>query len=1169
MNDSHKKEQVFLPMSLRFVRGRSGSGKTTFLMNEMTNKLQTEPDGNPIIYIVPDQMTFLSEYKLASQPDLQGMIRLQVYSFSRLAWRVLQETGGITRLHISSTGLNMLIRKIVNENKDQLKVFKQSADKFGFIDHLENIVSEFKRYCISPEELKNEWNDIRSQATLQAKIHDLELIYEQFEQVIKQKYLISEDYLPLLAEKMPQSTSLKDAEVYIDGFHSFTPQEYMVIEQLLKTVKRVTIALNGECSFRDRLPSEFHLFRMPGEAYASLYEIAQVNGIEIEDDIALNQSVRFKHQSLVHLEKYYEQLPIKTYDEKANVHFCEATNVRTEIEGIGRKIIALVRDAGYRYKDIAILVRNSQNYQELFETIFHDYQIPYYVDQKRPMLNHPLIELIRSTLEIVTGYWRYDPIFRAVKTDLLFPLDTNIHIMRDKMDRLENYCLAFGIQGDKWTKKERWHYRRIRGLDHDFPQTDEERKIERELNESRLIISAPINRLAVRLKQSKTGRDMCTALFLFLEELDIPAKLEKLQIQAEEKGQLLKSREHGQAWDSIMQLLDQYVEVLGDQEVTVKQFTEIVEAGLESLHFSIVPPAIDQVIIADLELSRLSDVKIAFVIGLVDGVMPMKFQDNGIFTDEERENLITSGLTIAPTNKDRLLDEEFIAYKAFTTPSEQLFLSYPLANEEGKALIPSPYIKRLAEMFPGGEYLLFGNEANEIPANEQVQLLVNWNQALTHVTYQLQSYKRLEPIEDLWWDTYNLLMESDIRDQAKRILSSLFYENKATSLSEQTVTELYGTELIGSISRMEMFNRCPFSHYLSHGLHLQERQLYRLDAPDIGEMFHSALKYIGDLVIKGNLSWGKLTKKQIQSFVTEAIQYLAPKLQNEILLSTNRYQYLKRKLERVILRATEVIEEHAKSSAFVPYRMELAFGPKGDLPPVQFELKNGMKMQLVGRIDRVDKAETEKGVFLRVIDYKSSSRDLNLSEVYYGLSLQMLTYLDILIRYSEKLVGKSANPAGVLYFHIHNPMIKSKKILTLDEIEELIFKDFKMKGLILCDPDVVQMMDQTLETGDSKIISAGLKKDGTLKATSKVATEEDFTHLRQYVGKVFEKTGNEIASGNVEISPYKMNDKTPCAFCPFKSVCQFDSTLKENNYRVLPSLKQQEALEQVKEVVKQ
>ncbi|HLT56835.1 MAG TPA: PD-(D/E)XK nuclease family protein, partial [Bacillota bacterium] len=360
---------------------------------------------------------------------------------------------------------------------------------------------------------------------------------------------------------------------------------------------------------------------------------------------------------------------------------------------------------------------------------------------------------------------------------------------------------------------------------------------------------------------------------------------------------------------------------------------------------------------------------------------------------------------------------------------------------------------------------------------------------------------------------------------------------------------------------------CPFSHFLSHGLKLREREIFRLDAPNIGELFHTALKEIGEEVRRRNLSWAKLTQEQINILVKESVENIAPRLMNDIFMSSNRYRYLLRKLERVIFRATKVLSEQAKASGFSPVGMEVSFGPKGDLPPVRFRLKNGMKMELAGRIDRIDKAENEQGVFLRVIDYKSGQRDLNLGEVYYGIALQMLTYLDILMRYSEKLIGEKALPAGVLYFHIHNPMIKTKKLLTEDEIEEEIFKRFKMKGLVLSDPEVVKLMDTSLQSGESKIITAGLKRDGQLTARSKVATEQDFSILRDYVQNTFEKTGNAIAEGAVDIAPYKMKDRTPCQFCPFKSVCRFDSTLKENNYRILPTIDQKEALEKVKEAL--
>ena len=1156
-------------MSFRFIIGRSGTGKTTFILDEIQRKLKEEPNGSPILYIVPDQMTFISEYSMASLPGLEGMIRSQVYSFTRLAWRILQETGGISRTHLSSAGLNMLIRKIIEDKKEDLKLFGRAADKAGFLEHVEMMLTEFKRYCITPEDLlekKREVEEVSQTKALADKLHDLELIYSEFERNLSGKYLDSDDYLKLLAESILKSAYLENAEIYVDGFHSFTPQEYLVLGELAKKCSRVSVALTTDRSYRYEEPNDLHLFRMTGETYSSLYQMAIEKGISVEEDAILSHTVRYQSSSLKFLEQHFESRPIQTFHDHADILLSQAANRRAEIEGVTREIRRLARE-GLRYQDMAVLVRNGADYQELIETIFYDNEIPFFIDEKRPMLNHPLIELIRSTLEIMNTHWRYEPVFRAVKTDLLFPLESRFQELREKMDRLENYVLAHGIQGDKWVSKERWTYRRIRGLEMaNMPQTDAEREIEHEINELRLFISAPILRFSRRLKRAKDGRSLCEALYLYLEELDIPGKLEKLRLEAEDREDLVSAREHDQAWNSVIDLMDQFVEMLGDQSITLKQFSKIMDAGLESMKFAIVPPALDQVLVANLELSRLSNITAAFMLGLNDGIIPARITEDGILADDDREALLSKGLSIAPSSKTRLLDEEFIAYKALTTPSQQLFISYPLANEEGKALLPSSYIKRLKEMFPYLKEKMDVNEPSELMAEKQLDYISHPNTAISYLTAQLQLKKRLYPVADFWWDVYNFYIESpQWKDKAVHVLSSIFFQNKALPISETTSKDLYGDEILASVSRMELFHGCPFSHFATHGLKLREREIYRLEAPDIGDLFHGALKWISEEIQREGLTWASLTKKQCAYLAKEAVNFLAPKLQHQILLSSNRHFYIKRKLEQVIGRASHILSEHAKVSGFVPIGMELAFGPDASLPPLSFSLKNGTKMQLQGRIDRVDKAEDSNGVYLRIIDYKSSSRDLELTEVYYGLALQMLTYLDVIVTHSDKLVGSEAIPAGVLYFHLHNPVVSSNKILTMEEIEEEIFKSFKMKGLLLGNTDVIKLMDQTLETGSSQIISAGLKKDGNLASHSQVAGQDEFKHLNKYVRNLYESSGNAIASGTVDISPYKLKKKTPCEFCSFRSVCQFDQSLEDNQYRILSPQKSDDVLARIRE----
>ncbi|RSD29326.1 helicase-exonuclease AddAB subunit AddB [Mesobacillus subterraneus] len=1154
-------------MSVRLVLGRSGSGKTEMIINEIKDRLIEDPQGDPVVYLVPEQMSFLSEYRLSTDPDLGGMIRAQVYSFPRLAWRILQETGGYTRHHLDSVGISMMIRKIIEDKKEDLKIFQKAADKNGFIQQMEQMLIEFKRYAINPDELAGKMEDgSGGNKALKDKIHDLELVYRQFEDELFGKYIDSEDYFRLLAEKVPASQYLKNAEIYIDGFYSFTPLEMMIIDQLIATCRRVTIAIPADRNYAGEQPDELNLFRVTADTCSTLNDLIKTRGYDQEEDVVLTEQRRWQDESLRHLENEFDSRPAVKYIGESSIHIAQAANRRAELEGVARKILGLARNHGYRYRDMAVLMRGS-DYREVLETIFDDYGLPYFIDQKRNMLHHPLIELVRSSLETVLGNWRYEPIFRAVKTDLLFPEGSNLNKMREQMDVLENYVLAYGIQGDKWTKKDRWKYKRIRGLEFDgLAQTDAEKQMEQELNDLRHLITSPLQRLARRLKRADTGRKLSEAVYLFIEELDIPAKLEAWRMAAEQEGRLVEAREHEQAWDGVINLLDQFVEMLGESKVAPKQFVSILDAGFESLRFSLVPPAIDQVLVADLEKTRLADVKVAFVIGVNEGVLPAKMNEEGIFADDDRELLQSKGIKLAPGSRTKLLDENFIAYKAFVTPSEKLFISYPIANEEGKALMPSSFIKRIADLFPEHQTHVFLPDPSELPEQEQLEYAAGENVALSYLTSQLQLKKRNYPVYDFWWDVYDYYLNNHRwADTARMVLSSLFYENRTKQLSEAVTKELYGEQIEASVSRMELFNSCPFSHYVQHGLKLRDRQIFRLEAPDIGDLFHAALKEIAETVMQQNLSWAQLTRAQAEELARNAVQKLAPRLQNEILLSSNRHHYIRQKLQNIISRASLVLSEHAKVSGFSPVGLELGFGRQGQLPPLAFSLKNGTRMELMGRIDRVDKAEDDHGVYLRVVDYKSSVKDVNLTEVYYGVALQMLTYLDIIITHSPLLVGKPADPAGVLYFHVHNPIVNASKMLTLEEIEEEILKRFKMNGLLLNDENVIRLMDQGLDSGSSQIISAGFKKDGSLLKSSKVASKEDFDHLRQFVRNKYVETGNRIVSGIVDVAPYKLKDRAPCTFCSFKPVCQFDQGVESNDFRKLPVIKKEDLLEALRQ----
>jgi ATP-dependent helicase/nuclease subunit B len=1156
---------------LQFILGRSGTDKSAYILQEIANKLQESPIGPPILYIVPDQMTFAQEYALLKKDGIKGSIRAQVFSFSRLAWRIFQETGGGTRKFISSTGVQMMLRKITEENKKNLKVFQKAIEKQGFMEQLEGMITEFKRYRITPTDLMETLDQLKEfphehhgENILTAKLEDLATIYDQLTFALREKYIDSEDQLQLLAEKITESQYLNNAEIYVDGFYRFTPQELYVLEALMKKVKSIKVSLP-----MDAIPAgavdELDLFHQPKQTFIQLVELAEKGNISVNDPIWLTQDKEGNFFS--HLEKNFDRHPIHAYEKEAPIKIVQAVHPRAEIEGVAQEILHLVRDQNYRFRDIAILMRESEVYHDLIKTVFQDYQIPVFIDDKRTMLNHPLIELVRSILDVVEGNFRYDSVFRVLKTDLIPSTDSAYPLTQEAIDELENYVLEYGIRSrTRWLKENRWSYQRFRGFD-EMRKTNEELEKEEKINRLRNQVVQALGNIDEALQGHKTVKERCTALFTWLEKLGVPKTLEKWRDEYDERGEIERAREQEQVWDAVIQLLDEMVEIIGEEEMSLSLFRTTLESGFETLQFSHVPPSMDHVIVGNVDRSRISGITCAFLLGVNEGIWPLKPKAEGMISEGERSLLHLHGITLADGASRQLLDDRFYIYLAFTSAKNYLWVSYPLSNEEGKTKTPSFYINRLKEMFPQvKEYLLLEDEDEQNP----LRFVSVPQKTRAVLTAQLAKYLRGYPMQEVFWDVYHWYIEHNDKDSStRRVLLSLFYENKPKNLSKTTVDQIYQGVLKSSISRLETFYSCGYKHFAQYTLGLKERNIYRLDSPNIGQLFHEALKQITEWIIEDGVSFQELTSDDAQKYAKRAVEKLAPILMHQILFSTNRYKYIFRKLEEVIIRATNVLIEQSKQSNFQPKVVEFGFGlGQGEkLPALNLPLKNGYEMQLRGRIDRIDTAEIDKQLYLRIIDYKSSKRDLDLIEVYYGLSLQMLTYLDVVLTNAEKWLGKEAHPAGVLYFHVHNPMISDPKSFHEQEIEQEIFKQFKMKGRLLEDPDVVTQMDVNLTEGTSShIIPVELTKSGAFsKRGTKTLQKEMFQSLTSYVRSLLVGAGSSIIDGVVDLNPFQYDQKSACQFCSFRSLCQFDPTLEENKFHKLKKLKEQEILEEILE----
>lgn len=1155
-------------MSLQLIIGRAGSGKSHHVLQQITTTVKSSPLGSPLILIAPEQATFQIERAILQTPGISGSLRTQVLGFHRLAYRVMQETGGAALVPISEEGKKMLLYKIMARHREQLQLYGQAADQLGFIEEINTLYTELKRYKLDSAALQGTLSTLDHAEKLtplfRDKLHDLGLIYKEFEAECAGLYIDAEDHLAKLAEGAPHSKYLQQADIYVDGFYTFTPQEYDAIGALMMQSRNVTVCLTLDRPYDDEPPHELDLFHSTGLAYNKLLDLAHELGVEVKPTIMMDASPlpRFaQNETLSQLEGFYakgirrNRIHVTAPSNLPQVlSLRSASHRRAEVEGAIRDMVRLARDEGARWRDMAIFVRNIEDYQHIFEPMFEQFEIPYFIDKKFSMMNHPLVEFIRAALNVVLKYWKYEDVFRCVKTGCLLPMDESL--TWSDMDELENYVLASGIGGYRWYDGVPWNL----AVEVALEEGEASRAVKEKQNlklqtleRCREVIVAPLHSFAKAIEKSKNVTEMCTAVYQLLIEIHAPQRLDLWAHESLQQGRSQQALEHRQLWKNLLDVLDQIVEMMGEEKVDSTLFAGVLETGLKSLHLSLVPPSLDQVLIGTIDRTRTNHVKHVYLLGLNDGIMPSAKQDAVIFNPLERDALEQSGLNLGPNFSRQLLDERFLIYGALTSGDTSLWLSYPRADEEGKGLLPSEVIRQVKSYFsPHLTEEMLGSSLEKQDEEVVLTSLSHPAADITELMSRLRMHQAGLPISSAWWDVLGWYREQPKwQEQSKALLKSLGHKNKAMSLRKATSQNLYGTVLRTSVSRMEKFSACPFSHFASYGLGLKERKVFALRAPDIGQLFHAALSKVALTLQSQGRSWGLLSEEECLQEANVAVDELVPKLQGQILLSSKRYGYITRKLKNIVGRASVILGEQSRRASFEPVGLELDFGPGRPLPPLTFELPNGCVMEIVGRIDRVDMAESEEGLLLRVIDYKSSQTDLKLHEVYYGLSLQMLTYLDVLLQSAESWLGQHALPAGTLYFHVHNPLLQHSNHISPEQAKHDMLKEFKMKGLVLADREVIAKMDAPLEKGYSDILPVAVKADGGFYSTASVATLEQWDTLLSAARGTIEKIGTRITNGDVDIAPYRIGNETACTHCMYKSVCQFDENMDGNNYQIL------------------
>ena len=1186
----------------------------------------------------------------------------------------------------------MVLRKVLEKHRPALRVFKHAGEQGGVLENLVELSNELKRAGVTVPQFGAAFEDRLAAGEqlpvlFKEKVGDLLLILTAMAEELGEQYLDAEDYLDLLAAQAGHSSFLKGAAIWVDGFHQFTNQEYGVLAELLRFAQMMTVTLcfdgkrgpGGQLDGQpheqpggqqdedleerlDGLLDELDLFYPVARTYQKLLQMAAACRFPVEK-IYLHEHGQSRFAGRLepaHLEENLFYYPVRPYSGRyaGFLRLASAPNRRCEVESLAREIIRRARDENYRWRDLAVICSSLDDYREIIATIFGDYDLPFFLDQARSVLHHPLVEFIRSALEVVNRNWRYSAVFHCFKTEFLFPLvqeKEEQQKWRERTDQLENYVLAFGIQGGHWRQAEPWQFLSRDTLDYVEAQAKEEAgelaraggkellsgeerirekdlsSREEQVEEKRALpgggqaegggfssgegqagkerfspredaylqllqvtrqkLGGPLLRWEEKFKAASTVKEKTAALYELLAENSVWERLELWSREALESGNPERAREHLQVYKGVIDLFDQLVEIMGEEKIAANLYARLVETGLENLRLSLVPPSLDQVFVGDLKRSRPGPVKYVYLLGANDGYLPALPREDGIFSDEEREIAGGWGVELAPGGQRRLLDEQFLIYLALTRATDGLRVSYPLADEEGRALLPSLFVVHLKELFPAlAEELLAmepepgsGSDAAasvgdnrgeaamtadpdgyEIAIQDSASILeqtaetllsyvAHPRRALSHLAVQLSHWKKGAALHPFWWDLYNWYVdEKTWHAAAEKLLGGVFYRNLEQPLGAATSRQLYGQQLQTSVSRLELFRSCPFAHFATYGLRLRERPVYRLEAPDIGRFFHAVLRNFTLSLQEKGLNWGELEKEECLQLVDTEVELLVPKLQQEILLSSGRYRYLAGKLKDTVGEAALTLGEQDRKSSFKPVGVELFFGRGGALPALDLALEDGSRVELIGRIDRVDLAYDQKGsVYLRVLDYKAGRTGFSLAEVCHGLALQLCIYLDVVLAHAPQWLKAEALPAGLLYFRVHAPLIRAPHPLLPSEIEKEIRKRYQMKGMVLADKEVVRLMDNSLEVGRSALIPVGFTKQGNFYKDSATFTAERYFLLREYLRWLVKKTAKSIIGGEVAIAPYSMGKSKACTYCPYRAVCQFDLSLTENEYRLL------------------
>ncbi len=1110
-------------MPLQFIFGPSGSGKSYYLYHHVIDESRQHPTQNYMV-LVPEQFTMQTQKDLVMMHPNRGIMNIDVLSFGRLAYRVFEETGDDKLPVLDDEGKNLILRKIAGDYEEELKVLKGNIRKLGYISEVKSVISEFTQYDIGEEELQRVMERVGEHSKLYYKLKDIQTLYRGFTEYLSEKYITKEELLDVLSRAVPKSELLKNTTVVLDGFTGFTPVQERLIAELLKQCRKVIVTVTmdeRENPFVYRHP--YQLFALSKQMVTTLVQVAKDVGEDIEDSHCIYERPVYRfgeNEALAFLEHNIFRYGTKVFEKEQNeIQMFAARNPKEEACLTAGNIRALVRKRNLRYREIGVIVSDMDTYGDYLEQAFRKYEIPVFMDHKRSILLNPFVEYIRSILNMAEQNFSYESVFRFLRTNLS-------GFSYEDVDKLENYVIGMGIKGYK-----KWQERWIRRLDR-----MEEKELE-ELNHLRVLLVEKVDPLMLIFKQrKKTVKDITLAVYEFMVREELQVKLAKQEEQFQDKGELALAKEYAQIYRILIELFDKFVNLLGEEPVGLHEYCKLLDAGLEEARVGVIPPGMDQVVVGDVERTRLKDIKALYFVGANDTFLPGNLLRTGLLTERDREKFQSENLALAPGGKERAYVQKFYLYMNLTKPSEKLYISYSKVSADGKTLRPAYLVQELERLYPklsvqdADEWLLAQKElTGEIGIDYLIQGL----------------HQEFAGTDASWNELYSwYLRNPEWKKKIEQLLQAGFYHRPMDGMSKAIAKELYGEHFETSITRMERFSSCAFSHFLAYGLKLKERQEYEFQALDLGNVCHRALECYSKKLQKMNLAWTEISQELQEQYITESVEKAIVDYGNSVLYSSARNEAMIARMKQLLERTVWALTNQLS---------------RGDFQPAEYELRfQG------GKIDRIDLCEDGDKVYIKVVDYKTGSKKFDVVALYYGLQLQLMVYMNAAVEVEQKKYPKHEMiPAGVFYYQIQDPYVDK---VDEEKVEKELLKAHCLDGMINRKDETLQHLDRK-QCGESLVIPVKYNKNGGLSKASRAVAEENFQLMMQHAMKKVANIREAILEGETIPRPYRKGQETGCDYCEYRHICGFDLKIPGYDYQEIQKMSQEETFAKMKAYV--